>query len=199
MSYEDTIRVADLKTRASRMVRVRSEVHAGTDQLIGVTEFMHPRLREICDTLPAGVGRAIRNSASLSSFLGRFFQKGRYVETTSLGWFLTLRTVAKMRRFRPRSLRYVEEQQRIERWLGDVRTAAANDRALALEWVHCQRLIKGYGDTFERGLRSFNAIRAAFLALKEEQRTAQWLAQARTSALADDKGEALTAHIALAS
>ncbi len=199
MSYEDTIRVADLKTRASRMMRVRSEVHAGANQLLGVTEFMHPRLREVCETLPAGLGRAILNSASLSSLLNRFFQKGRYVETTGLAWFLTLRTLAKMRRFRPRSLRYVEEQERIERWLGDVRATAANDRALALEWVHCQRLIKGYGDTFERGLRSFNAIRAAFLALNEKQRTAQWLAQARATALADDKGEALTAHLALAS
>lgn len=199
MSYEDTIRVADLKTRSSRMVRVRSEVHAGTDQLLGVTEFMHPRLREVCETLPAGLGRAILNSASLSSLLNRFFQKGRYVETTRLAWFLALRALAKMRRFRPRSLRYVEEQERIERWLEDVRTAAARDPELALEWVRCQRLIKGYGDTFERGLRSFNAIRAAFLALSEKQRTAAWLGQARAKALADDKGEALTAHLAVAS
>lgn len=199
MSYEDTIRVADLKTRSSRMVRVRSEVHAGTDQLLGVTEFMHPRLREVCETLPAGLGRAILNSASLSSLLNRFFQKGRYVETTRLAWFLALRTLAKMRRFRPRSLRYVEEQERIERWLEDVRTAAARDPELALEWVRCQRLIKGYGDTFERGLRSFNAIRAAFLPLNEKQRTAAWLGQARAKALADDKGEALTAHLAVAS
>lgn len=199
MSYEDTIRVADLKTRTSRMKRVRTEVHAGTDQLLGVTEFMHPRLREVCETLPAGLGRAILRSSALSAFLNRFLNKGRYVETTSLTWFLMLRTLAKMRRFRPRSLRYVEEQERIERWLEDVRTAAAHDRALALEWVRCQRLIKGYGDTFERGLRSFNAIRAAFMALNEQQRTAQWLAQARAKALADDKGEALTAHLALAS
>lgn len=199
MSYEDTIRVADLKTRASRMTRVRSEVQAGAEQLVGVTEFMHPRLREVCETMPAWLGRAIWGSAPLSAFLGRFFKSGRYVETTNLRWFLILRTLAKMRRFRRRSLRYVEEQERIERWLNDVRTAAMSDRKLALEWVLCQRLIKGYGDTFERGLRNFNTIREAFLALPPQQRTADYLAQVRTKALADDRGEALTAHLALAS
>lgn len=199
MSYEDTIRVADLKVRASRIDRVRTEVRAGEDQLLGVTEFMHPRLREICETLPVGMGRAILNSKGLSGVLDRFFQHGRYVETTSLRWFLMLRTLAKMRGMRRRSLRYHEENERIERWLADVRAAMGDDPEVALELVRCQRLIKGYGDTFERGLRNFNSIRAAFVSLPSEQRTAQWLAQARTKALADDRGEALSAHLALAS
>jgi indolepyruvate ferredoxin oxidoreductase, beta subunit len=198
MSYEDTIRVADLKTRASRMDRVRTEVRVGADQLLGVTEFMHPRLREVCETLPEGLGRAILSS-KLAPRLERFFQSGRHVETTSLRWFLLLRTLAKFRRFRRHSLRYHEEAERIERWLEDVRKAAAQSSELALEWVLCQRLIKGYGDTFERGLRNFIAIRAAFDALPEQRRNAQWLADARTRALADDRGEALTAHLALAS
>lgn len=199
MSYEDTIRVADLKTRATRIARVRAEVHAGADQLLGVTEFMHPRLREICETLPVGIGRAILSSSWISSALDRFFQKGRYVETTSLRWFLMLRMLAKCRGMRRRSLRYHEENERIERWLGDVRSAMVNDREVALELVLCQRLIKGYGDTFDRGLRNFNAIRTAFMSLSNEQRTPQWLAQARAKALADDRGEALSAHLALAS
>lgn len=195
MSYEDTIRVADLKTRATRMARVRSEVRAGEDQLMGVAEFMHPRLQEVCETLPAGFGRAILRSPRASSLLGKFFKSGRHVETTSLSGFLMLRSLAKFRRFRRSSLRYEEEQGRIEGWLVDVRSAARRDNELALEWVRCQRLIKGYGDTFERGLRNFRAIRAAFFALPEEKRTAQWLVQARTKALADDRGDALTEHL----
>lgn len=198
MSYEDTIRVADLKTRDTRMARVRSQVRVAPDQLLHVTEFMHPRLQEVCETLPPGLGRAILNSQRLTSFLERFFKDGRYVETTGLTWFLMLRALAKLRRFRRHTLRFHEETQRIERWLDDVRTAARDDRALALEWVLCQRLIKGYGDTFERGLRNFNSIREAFMALPEQRRTAQWLAEARAKALADDRGEALTSHLALA-
>lgn len=199
MSYEDTVRVADLKTRKSRMARVRSEVEAKDGQLLGVTEFMHPRLQEVCETLPASLGRKILSSPRLSTFLGRFFQRGRHVETTGLRWFLLLRTLARMRRFRRSSLRYREEQHRIEAWLADVRGAAARDNALALEWVRCQRLIKGYGDTFERGLRNLHAIRDAFLALPEHQRTAQWLARARDKALADERGTALTEYLAVAS
>lgn len=199
MSYEDTIRVADLKTRASRMTRVRTEVRAADEQLLSVTEFMHPRLQEICETLPASLGRAILRSKRMSSALDRFFQKGRHVETTSLRWFLTLRALAKYRRFRRASLRYHEEQARIDQWLAVVQETAASDLELALEWVRCQRLIKGYGDTFERGLRNFNTIHTAFLALPTDRRTAQWLAESRAKALADEKGEGLKAHLSLAS
>lgn len=199
MSYEDTIRVADLKTRTSRMARVRAEVRAGNDQLLGVTEFMHPRLQEICETLPAPLGRAILRSKRLSSVLAGLFQKGRYVETTSLRWFLILRMLAKYRRFRRASLRFHEEQERIERWLSLVHEAATRDVELALEWVRCQRLIKGYGDTFERGLRNFNAIQSALVALPPDRRTTQWLAQARSKALADETGEGLRAHLSAAS
>jgi indolepyruvate ferredoxin oxidoreductase beta subunit len=199
MSYEDTIRVADLKTRASRMARVRAEVRAADNQLLGVTEFMHPRLQEICETLPARLGRAILRSKRLSAALDRFFQSGRHVETTRLRWFLILRALAKYKRFRRASLRYQEEQARIEGWLALVHEAARTDPEQALEWVRCQRLIKGYGDTFERGLRNFNAIGAAFLALPANQRTAQWLAQARSKAMADEKGQGLKEHLSLAS
>jgi indolepyruvate ferredoxin oxidoreductase beta subunit len=160
---------------------------------------MHPRLQEICETLPAPMGRAILRSRRLSSLLDRMFQKGRHVETTSLRWFLTLRTLAKYRRFRRVSLRYREEQERIERWLAIVQEAAEEDVALALEWVRCQRLIKGYGDTFERGLRNFNAILAAYNALPAQRRTAKWVAEARSKALADEAGKALDSHLTLAS
>lgn len=199
MSYEDTIRVADLKTRASRMARVRAEVHAGDNQLLGVTEFMHPRLQEMCETLPAPLGRAILRSKRLSSVLDRLFQRGRHVETTSLRWFLILRALARYRRFRRASLRYHDEQERIEQWLGVVQQAARSDLQLALEWVRCQRLIKGYGNTFERGLRNFNAVHAAYMALPPTRRTAQWVAQARAKALEDEQGEGLQAHLSLAS
>src|SRR3546814_11788415 len=39
MSYEDTIRVADLKVRAGRFKRVREEVRAGPEEILGITEY----------------------------------------------------------------------------------------------------------------------------------------------------------------
>ena len=53
MTYEDTIRVADLKTRRTRFSRVRDEVRAQAEQIVYMTEFMHPRFEEVCETLPA--------------------------------------------------------------------------------------------------------------------------------------------------
>ncbi|MFS0851875.1 indolepyruvate oxidoreductase subunit beta family protein [Novosphingobium panipatense] len=187
MGYEDTIRVADLKTRASRVSRVRGEVKAQDDQILSITEFMHPRLQEVCETLPAGIGRRILASKGLTKLLGRFFTEGRHVETTGLRWFLALRTVAAMRSIRPRSLRYIEEQERIEHWLDLVRTEAARDRELALELVRCQRLIKGYGDTFERGLGNYQRIINEH---RHRRRSAKEIRQLREFALADDKSEA---------
>lgn len=191
MSYEDTIRVADLKTRASRISRVRSEVQAGDGQIVDVTEYMHPRLQEIGETLPAPIGRMLLGDGAIARMLAPFFQQGRHVRTTSLRWFLMLRMVAKCRAIRRSSIRYAEEQERIGRWLDRAVALADQDNELAVEWVRCQRLVKGYGDTFERGLRNFATVEAAFLALPVERRTARWLTQAREAALGDDQGAAL--------
>ncbi len=57
MTYEDTVRVAELKIRPSRFARVRAEVQAADGQIIEIAEFLHPRVEEIADTLPAGLGR----------------------------------------------------------------------------------------------------------------------------------------------
>ncbi|RYD60092.1 MAG: indolepyruvate oxidoreductase subunit beta family protein [Sphingomonadales bacterium] len=192
MSYEDTIRVADLKVRAARMARVRGEVKAGENTLLQVTEFMHPRLQEVCETLPAGLGRWILHNKGLSGLLGRFFQKGRHVRTTSLHWFLMLRLVAGMRGLRPKSLRFVEEQERIAAWLETVRREAAGDRALATEIVRCQGLIKGYGDTFERGLGNFGRIMTQHRVVPQ---AAADIARLRELALSDENGTALAAGL----
>ena len=62
MSYEDAIRVADLKTRDSRFARVHRESRANKSELIQIKEFLHPGVEEITDILPAALGRWLRNS-----------------------------------------------------------------------------------------------------------------------------------------
>ncbi|ALC13095.1 indolepyruvate oxidoreductase subunit beta family protein [Sphingopyxis sp. 113P3] len=190
MSYEDTIRVAALKVRASRFARVRAEVKAKDDQIVQLTEYMHPRLEEICETMPAALGRRLLASRTLSRVLKPLFSRGRHVETTSLRWFLTLSLVAGLRRWRRATLRYKLEQARIEDWLALVRAA---EPATALELVKCQRLIKGYGETFERGLGNYTRIveryRAGGLAAPD-------IARLRDAALADERGDALTLALA---
>jgi indolepyruvate ferredoxin oxidoreductase beta subunit len=196
MSYEDTIRIADLKTRRSRVARVHEEVGAAPDQVVEVTEFMHPRLQEICETMPAWMGRSVQGSKTLSALLSPLFRKGRHVKSTSLGWFLTLHFLAGLRPWRRGTLRYREEQARIEAWLAIIRETAKSDRATALELALNQRLIKGYGDTFARGLKNFDAILSAYRQAKDRRDCSVLLRELRDAALKDEEGDALSAALA---
>ncbi len=192
MSYEDAIRVADLKTRDSRFSRVRDEVKLDADQMLNINEYMHPRLQEIADTLPATLGRWLLASRWPRAIIERLASKGRVVQTTALRGYLMLWLIAGLRRWRRGTLRFAAEQQRIEAWLADIRDAAVHDLALAVEVALCQRLVKGYGDTHERGLRNFATLRGAWQA-RGAALAPGALAELRDAALTDEHGVALKA------
>jgi len=188
MSYEDTIRVADFKTRRQRFERVRSEVRLGEDQVLRINEFLHPRVEEIADTLPAGLGRWLLRTGWARALVGRFAAHGRIVQTSSIRGYLLLYLVAGLRRVRRSTLRYKEEMARIGPWLDEVRGAATGDYALAVEIAACQRLVKGYSDTHARGLRNFRAVMSAVPALRGKPDAAARLRALREAALADESG-----------
>ncbi|WP_445322827.1 indolepyruvate oxidoreductase subunit beta family protein [Ramlibacter sp. AN1015] len=196
MSYEDAIRVADLKTRRSRFDRVAGEVRLSQAQMLEINEFMHPRVEEIADILPRGMGQWLLQTPWARRALGPMTGKGRVVRTSSLGGFLQLYAIAALRPLRPRSLRFVQEQARIEAWLAQVERLASINPALALEVVRAQRLVKGYGDTHARGWRSFQRLMAALPALEGDTRGAQRLHELADAALSDDSGRALDAALA---
>lgn len=195
MSYEDTIRVADLKVRAARSARVAREVRLAPGQVMVVTEYMHPRLQEICDILPVRLGRLLRDSAAVRRLAEPLFRSGRLVETTSLRWFLALRFIAGLRSIRPWTLRYHEEQQRIDGWLALAARFAESDPRAAAELIACQQLIKGYSDTYERGLARFEAILSEARHLVGQPNAAVRLRTLREAALADEQGETLACAI----
>lgn len=191
MSYEDTVRVADLKTRRTRFERVNQEVNLTSSQLIDIHEFMHPRLEEIADTLPAGLGRWLLASPKARALVGHFTQKGRVVQTSSLGGFLLLYGVASLRRIRPVSLRYQTEQHRIDAWWLQAMDLLPAHADLALEVLRGQQLVKGYGDTHARGWRHFEKLMATLPRLHRLPDAANRLSALRKAALADDSGQAL--------
>ena len=196
MSYEDTIRVADLKTRRSRVARVHEEIRVRPDQVVHVTEFMHPRLQEICETLPARAGSLVLRSKAITALLSPLFRKGRHVTSTRLGWFLVLYVIAGLRPWRRGTLRYRQEQARIEAWLLLACDAAKSDTGAALELVLSQGLIKGYGDTFARGLRNFDILQSAYRQFQSRPDCAAILRRLRDAALKDEEGHALSAALA---
>jgi indolepyruvate ferredoxin oxidoreductase beta subunit len=195
MTYEDTIRVAALKTRATRFARVQGEVRADSEQVLAIDEYMHPRLQEICETLPAGLGRWLEHSGWPRRLVERLTRKGRIVTTSSLPGFLMLYAIAGLRRFRRASGRFAVEDGRIRAWLDDIVRVAAHNPALAVEVAQCQRLVKGYGDTHARGWRNFGTL-MGIVERQGETLAPTTLRELRDAALADERGDALHAAIA---
>jgi len=196
MAYEDTIRVAELKIRPSRFERVRGEVRVNDGQILEIAEFMHPRTQEIADTLPAPLGRFILNTGWVRRLMDRMTRKGRVVKTSSLRGFLLLYLVAALKPLRPRSLRYGVEQKYLEEWLAMVQRLAAENYDLAVEVAAARNLVKGYGDTHERGRARFATLIGLLPALAQRGDAATQLAVLRKAANADDTGAALNAAIA---
>ena len=193
MSYEDIIRVADLKTRPSRFARVRREVAAQEGEPVVVIDYLKPGLEEAASLLPPSLGRRLLAWAEARGKLDAY-NVGMHVKTSGVGGFLLVRALAWLKPWRPRSHRFAEEQALIERWLAAIRAAAPQDTALALEIVACAGLLKGYGETHRRG-------RANFLALFDDlvenpdagdaPTRAAALRKAREAALADPEQKAL--------
>ena len=157
MTYEDVIRVADLKTRAEREDRVRLEAGATPGQKVVITEFLKPGLEQALDLLPPflakgleGLVRGVKDKNKL--------HVGLKVPTTKIWGFVLLRLLSTLRFWRPYSYRYSCEQERIEGWLSRVGRAAEKDAGLATEIIELSRLVKGYGDTHRRGTENLAAV-----------------------------------------
>jgi indolepyruvate ferredoxin oxidoreductase beta subunit len=191
MAYDDVYRVADLKTRASRFARLRSEIGVDDDQLVYTTEFMHPRMDEVSGALPVRLGRYIEARPKLFRRLDRFVNRGRRVRTTSLRWFLALYLLAGLKRFRRGTLRHAAEVAHRDAWLARVKAAAASDYDLAVELLNNRRLVKGYSDTHARGLSKFDRVMAAAARLEGRPDAAGWVRRLREAALKDEDGVAL--------
>ena len=186
MAYEDTIRVAELKIRSQRFARVAAEVKVEDGQALRVAEFLHPRLQEIAETVPAWLGRFLSRNLLARRIVGRFTREGRIVETTSLRGFLLMYAVASLKPRRRSSMRYTREQASIEAWLQLIAETAPKDYALATEIAECRNLVKGYGDTHDRGTAKYARILGLVPTLSGHTDPARHVALLRKAALADD-------------
>ena len=196
MCYEDVIRVADLKTRRSRFERVRTEVRAAPGEPLHIVEFLKPGLEEIAALLPRTLSRRLLAWARRRGLAQRL-NVGMRIKTTSVTGFLLLRSLAWLRPLRRMGARYGDEQALIERWLAAVR-GAAREPALALEIARCARLIKGYGETNQRGRDNFARIMDTLVeseAVSGPAERAAAIRDAREAALADPEGRGLESSL----
>jgi indolepyruvate ferredoxin oxidoreductase beta subunit len=174
---------------------VREEVQATPGQIVEITEFMKPRVEEIAGTLPAGLGRRVLASGRLRRWLTRWTE-GKQIHTTRIGGFLLLYALAGMRRWRRMTLRFHEENERIEAWLARLTALSPTRYELAVELARAQRLIKGYGETHERGWRNFGLLVNELNRLSARADGATVLARLQEAALADEEGAALRRELA---
>jgi indolepyruvate ferredoxin oxidoreductase beta subunit len=195
MVYDDIVRVADLKTRSARAERVRREVKLGEGQALLTTEYFHPRMEEICGTLPARLGAAIEARPGLIKALNRVVDRGRRIRTDSILGFGMLWAIGGMRRWRRGLLRHRVETAHLEEWLATALRERDGDYALGVEVLKCRRLIKGYSDTHSRGLSKFDRVLGCLPLLKGRADAADWIRRLREAALADADGVALDGAI----
>lgn len=195
MSYEDAIRVADLKIRRTRFQRVRQEARVEASQLIQINEFLHPRVQEIADIIPRPLGKVLLNTKWLRALVERLSRGGRVLQTTSLSGYLQLYAIASLRPWRRSSLRFGEEREKIAAWLKLIPALTKEDYALALEVAECPNLIKGYGDTHILGSRNFESLMDALVRLRGTPNAASKLKALREAALADETGQKLSRTI----
>ncbi len=195
MAFDDIVRVADLKCRASRLERVRGEVRAGPDDVLRVYDHFKPGVPEFAALLPGGL------AAALTRWDRRRIARGRgpfalplKVATHTVFGALALRVLASLKSLRRRGSRYAFEQAIIERWLAGIERGAREDWALGHEIAECGRLIKGYGATNERGKDNLLHVLdhlATPTAARDAGQRAESIRAARLAALADDAGTAL--------
>jgi indolepyruvate ferredoxin oxidoreductase, beta subunit len=143
MTYEDAIRVAQLKTRLSRFERIRRDARDPGGEVV-ITDYLKPDLDEIYGILPH------RLVAPFARWAERRWPDGRptpaqHVRTTTISGYLRLWLLARCRRLRPVSHRRHREDTRMERWLSAVTRCARHDAELGREVAETAQLVKGYG------------------------------------------------------
>jgi len=186
MVYDDVIRVADLKTRAVRFSRIRTDIGVSDDEVLYLTEYFHPRAQEVCAMFPARWGRLVESSPRLFRWLDRRVNRGRRIRTDNVLGFMQLYMIAGLRRWRRRLLRHAVEQQHMQTWLNSVLTTVSADYDLAVEMIRCHRLVKGYSDTHSRTLSQFDRVMAAAIDLRGSADAADQVRRLCASAMQEE-------------
>ena len=199
MAFDDIVRVADLKSRASRWARVLGEVKAADGDLLRLYDHFKPGVPEFAALLPP------RWATRLQRWDRARVARGRQpwalplkIGTHRVVGMLALRALAACRRLRPMGSRYATEQALIQQWLDAVVEGLREDRALGHEIALCGRLIKGYGSTNERGKDHLLHVLqhlADAPSLPDPLARARAIAAVRTAALQDEAGTQLDAAL----
>jgi len=191
MSYEDPIRIAQLK-----LAELEGGAGAAHAPSTDVKKF---RLDELIGSLPANVAEPVLDTLDM---VGWRHRRVAIPFSTASRWGIRrLKFEAGLRRWRLLSTRYEEERVWVERWLHMIARSLAKQPASAIAVVATATMIQGHGDAYRQGLADWHAIidnlaKPTFDGVLPLSDLASAIAEARAAALPDPRQVALKRAIA---
>jgi len=160
MSYEDGIRVAELKIKSDRFKRIREEMRLRDDQVFHVIDYLKPEAEEIYGLLPNILVVPILSFTQTRLFKKIWRRKkpltmGQMPVTNSFSGYFRLWFLAKMKFLRPHSFRYKKEYNLIKRYRVSINKYASYDYKLACLVAKSAQMVKGYGKVRRRTMDAF--------------------------------------------
>lgn len=195
MAYDDVIRVADLKTRATRRTRVEREIGLKDGQVLQTTEYFHPRAEELIGMAPKAWADWVNARPALRDWIDARVNRGRRIRTYSVFGFAALYAIAGLKPRRRASHRHAIEVAHRDVWIARAVETVARNYDLGVEVLNCRRLIKGYSDTHARGLSKYDRVLAAIRKLEARDDAAAWARRLREAAIRDASGAQLDGAI----
>ena len=192
MSYEDPIRIAQLKLVAHTIGAAPSDLQPD----IEVRKF---RVDELVGALPAIVAEPVLDALDWMDWTHKPVSI-RFSAASRFG-VRRLKIEAALRRWRLFSVRYSKERVWVERWLHMIDRSLTKQPQAAPAIVQTANMIQGYGSVYRHGLADWHAIidglvKPTFDGVLPLSNLAGAIAEARTAATPDPRQVALKRKIA---
>ena len=165
MTYEDIPRVAQLKIKPDRFKKIKKEIHIKSNQILLIQDIFKPGINEIAAMLPNKIGKWFIKNKKIISRLP-FIGKGMKINSLSISGFIILKFLSSFRYIRPISLRYKEEQNNIDTWIDNIILSLNKSICFTEGLADMPQILKGYGDTWDRGIKKYNKINSALVTNK---------------------------------
>jgi hypothetical protein len=147
MSYEDPIRIAQLKL---------AELDGGVGARARSMDIRKFRLDELIDSLPATVADPVLDVLDMVGWHHR--RVSIPFSTASRLGIRRLKIEAGLKRWRQFSTRFEQERVWIERWLHMISRGLARQPGSASAVAETATMIQGYGDIYRQGLADWHAV-----------------------------------------
>jgi indolepyruvate ferredoxin oxidoreductase, beta subunit len=154
MSFEDVVRVAQLKTRPGRLTRIRGEVGLTNGGPLRVYDYLKPGREELISLMPPALARWVPKEKEVGAGKGWRL----HMPTASAFGFAAMKMMAGLRPLRRHGVRFHHEQAAIEAWLTAVVTTAKYDFDLASEIADLAIWVRGYGDVRGDGMDRLDGL-----------------------------------------